>query len=223
MKLPIPRLSSSAAVIFIWLSLCIAVFIGIRSEKNESTLAMLPVADAVEVDSQSVVYGEDLARVWRDPREAPLLEPGDVTDETLWLARCIYSETKRPLEQELVAWVVRNRVETAYRGEDTYRQVVLDSYQFSAFNHGNRKRHFYLQLDRFSQKPGWRRALAIARMVIESEPAQRPFPVTTRHFFSEISMPGGRYPYWSSGEKMVTPDRNYAVSSYRFRFYADVR
>lgn len=47
-------------------------------------------------------------------------------DEILWLARTIFSETKRPHEQELVAWVVRNRVETGYRGNATYEAAVLD-------------------------------------------------------------------------------------------------
>ena len=52
--------------------------------------------------------------------------PPEPNASTLWLARAIYSETKLPHEQELVAWVVRNRVETAYRGRRSYRAVVLD-------------------------------------------------------------------------------------------------
>ncbi len=51
-----------------------------------------------------------------DVRRLPVLPPQElkkIDNETLWLARCIYSETKRPEEQELVAWVVRNRVEIA--------------------------------------------------------------------------------------------------------------
>ncbi|WP_240332831.1 hypothetical protein [Salinibacter ruber] len=50
--------------------------------------------------------------------------PLNLEGPTLWLARAIYSETKLPHEQELVAWVVRNRVETAYRGRRTYRAVA---------------------------------------------------------------------------------------------------
>ena len=59
-----------------------------------------------------------------------------VSEDVLWLARCIYSETKRAPEQELVAWVIRNRVETGYRGQRSYEGAVLDPYQFSAFNPG---------------------------------------------------------------------------------------
>jgi len=32
--------------------------------------------------------------------------PGTIKESTLWLARAVYSETKLPHEQELVAWVV---------------------------------------------------------------------------------------------------------------------
>ena len=44
-------------------------------------------------------------------------------DEVIWLARCLLSESDRTDEQRLVAWVVRNRVETRYRGY-SYREVV---------------------------------------------------------------------------------------------------
>src|SRR3990167_3969174 len=54
-------------------------------------------------------------------------------EEILWLARLIYSETKRPEEQILVAWVVRNRVESNYTGE-SYKEVALHDSQFSGLN-----------------------------------------------------------------------------------------
>ena len=76
----------------------------------------------------------------------PTFDPAYVTDDVLWLARCIYSETKKAHEQELVAWVIRNRVETGYRGESTYEGTVLDPYQFSAFNPGSSKRRLYATL-----------------------------------------------------------------------------
>lgn len=146
-----------------------------------------------------------------------------VDEETLWLARCIFSETKRPHEQELVAWVVRNRVETQYRGKSSYRDVVLDPMQFSAFNPGSRKRQYYTSLTPMSRVSGWQTALRIAHDVRWSDAESwRPFSHRTRHFYSEQSMIGQRYPDWASGYKPVSPEREYVVEARRFRFYEGV-
>lgn len=152
---------------------------------------------------------------------AEVLSPKMYEPATLWLARCIYSETKKPTEQRLVAWVVRNRVETHYRGADTYREVVLDPYQFSAFNPGSGKRYFYMSLDATSQAPGWQRALHIAYRVRHMPDLLRPFSITTRHFFSQRSMPGGRFPDWANRRKLVSLE-NVQIDQQRFRFYKDI-
>ena len=149
----------------------------------------------------------------------PVFAPDDVSDDVLWLARGIYSETKQPHEQELVAWVLRNRVETGYRGERTYEGVVLDPYQFSAFNPGSSKRRLYTSLATDSESAGWQRALEIAHTVYHSSPTHRPFPQKTRHFYSERSMVGGRTPNWAEGERPVKPV-GYRVDPRRFRFYS---
>lgn len=138
-------------------------------------------------------------------------------EDILWLARVIYSETKRPHEQELVAWVVRNRVETAYRGEGTYREVVLDPYQFSAFNRGSSTRAYYSKLGWNSTAKGFQTALAIAAKVATAEADERPFSKTTRHFYSKRSMVGGATPAWARGMRPVALDRQ--VEADRFRFY----
>jgi hypothetical protein len=143
-----------------------------------------------------------------------------ITDEVLWLARVIYSETKRPYEQELVAWVVRNRVETRYRGRSNYRAVVLDPWQFSAFNRNAPKRAHYSNLTRNSRAAGWQTALEIAREVYYAPGEQRPFALTTRHFYSEISMVGRRSPHWARGQRPVALDR--PVDPRRFRFFANI-
>src|SRR5690606_33922553 len=93
-------------------------------------------------------------------------------DEILWLARCIYSESDRAHEQRLVAWVVRNRVETRFRG-DTYRDVVLEERQFSAFNEPTPRRARILALTHDSRQPAWRSALEIAREVYHAPPSAR--------------------------------------------------
>jgi hypothetical protein len=156
------------------------------------------------------------------PKKFAPLPPEKIDSETLWLARCIYSETKRPDEQMLVAWVVRNRVETRYRGKRSYRDAVLDPFQFSAFSPDNHRRAFYTGLGPDSSVPGWQRALAIAHTVRSLDTAYRPFSPDTRHFFSERSMPEGTVPGWASGESPVFPRQPYKVQPHRFRFYAGI-
>ncbi len=151
---------------------------------------------------------------------ASIAPPVEVGEPTLWLARAIYSETKLPHEQELVAWVVRNRVETRYRGKSTYRGVVLDPYQFSAFNPGSSKRSFLRQLGPETPLPQWQQALWVAHYVRHAAPAYRPFSIKTRHFYSERSMKGRLAPYWAESSHFVPPDRRrYTVDDRRFRFY----
>jgi hypothetical protein len=145
-----------------------------------------------------------------------------IDGETLWLARCIYSETKDPGEMELVAWVVRNRVETGYRGKWTYEEVVLDPFQFSAFNRSSTKRYYYGNLRPESQAAGWQRALRIAYMVRTDPGIGRPFSRTTRHFFSERSMTGRRHPSWAHGSTPVGVNDVYDVPAERFRFYEGI-
>ena len=149
----------------------------------------------------------------------PEYSPDNVSDDVLWIARGIYSETKRPHEQELVAWVLRNRVETGYRGQRTYEGVVTDPYQFSAFNPGSSKRRLFTSLTPQSESAGWARALEIAHTVFYSDDSLRPFPQKTRHFYSERSMVGRKAPRWAEGE---TPVRltGYDVDPRRFRFYS---
>ena len=145
--------------------------------------------------------------------------PAVTKNDILWLARVIYSETKRPHEQELVAWVVRNRVETGYRGNDTYQEAVLDPFQFSAFNPGPKRAH-YASLQWDSKEKGFATAVAIAARVATAHPDARPFTETTRHFYSRQSMVGGATPNWARNARPVSLDRE--VEPDRFRFFANV-
>lgn len=149
-------------------------------------------------------------------------DPTMIDEETLWLARCIYSETKLPHEQELVAWVVRNRVETNYRGRDTYEGVVLDPYQFSAFNPSHPKRSYYASLTPMDSIAAWQQALRIAYQVRNANTSQRPFSIETRHFFSIQSMPDEHLPHWVQNRRRVDPNWSYRVDQRRFRFYEAV-
>ncbi len=154
-------------------------------------------------------------------RRLPPVPPEAIDSETLWLARVIYSETKRLEEMELVAWVVRNRVETRYRGRTTYRDVVLDPFQFSAFIPYNPRRYYYMRLTPYSKAPGWQQALSIAYYVRFADTTHRPFSIRTRHFYSEQSMTGRLLPVWAEGVHPVQPMR-YRVDERRFRFYEDI-
>ena len=151
----------------------------------------------------------------------PAFDADHVSDDVLWLARCAYSETKKPHEQELVAWVIRNRVETGYRGQRTYRDAVLDPYQFSAFNPGSAKRRMYASLRSGSDSNGWQRALEVAHAVYYAPASARPFVATTRHFYSERSMAGGAAPVWAVGHRPVRPSAS-RIDPKRFRFYSGV-
>lgn len=151
---------------------------------------------------------------------SPTFASENIKEDVLWLARCIYSETKRADEQELVAWVVRNRVETRYRGARTYREVVLDPWQFSAFNRNNPKRRHYSALTEISRARGWTTALQIAYDVVNAPAYERPFPTKTRHFYSERSMVGRSQPNWAVGQRPVSLDRQ--IDPRRFRFYSEI-
>ena len=165
------------------------------------------------------------AAVVRLSRSARRAVPGAgrtlvIDPETLWLARCMYSESDLPHEQELVAWVVRNRVATGYRGRHTYRDVVLDPEQFSAFNPESGRRWYYASLVPGTRGGAWQRTLAIAAFVRHAPWSRRPFGVGVRHFYSEISMVGRRAPLWALGQRPVQPDRAIPVDPFRFRFLA---
>ena len=156
------------------------------------------------------------------PYELPLVPDSLIDSETLWLARCIYSETKRPEEQELIAWVVRNRVEGAYRGRQTYEQVVLDPFQFSAFNDDAPNAAYYSNLGLHHMEKSWKRAISIAHYVRYAKPDYRPFSLETLHFFSEQSMRGRRTPVWARGLTPIVPPDHYELDERRFRFYAGI-
>ena len=208
------------------------VFTGVftlRSDLLGKTILGAPEAagegTAEELEADASLFElppDEITQALQNPRKVKPLPPEVIDTETLWLARCVYSETKRPEEQELVAWVVRNRVETRYRGVRSYREAVLDDFQFSAFNPGSRKRQYYSNLKVDSRAPGWKNALYLAHYVRHADSTLRPFPRQTRHFYSERAMRGRSYPEWSEGLTPVTPQRPFQVDARRFRFFAGV-
>lgn len=157
-----------------------------------------------------------------DPKRLAPLPLTQIDTETLWLARAIYSESKRPEEQALIAWVIRNRVETGYRGKRSFQSVVLDPWQFSAFLDDAPKRDFYANLTPAERYKGWRTALAIAHAVRHADDDHRPFSPKTRHFYSERSLKGARPPAWADGRIPLDVDPIIEIDERRFRFFEDV-
>ncbi|MDZ4700877.1 MAG: cell wall hydrolase [Rhodothermales bacterium] len=156
------------------------------------------------------------------PHRLPVVPDSVIDHETLWLARCIFSETKRPEEQELIAWVVRNRVESAYRGKSSYRDVVLDPFQFSAFNVESTESTYYSSIPLQYDETGWQRALSIAYYVRHARPQYRPFSAETLHFYSQQSMIGQREPVWARGLTPIRPPEHFRLDDRRFRFFAGI-
>lgn len=148
--------------------------------------------------------------------EAPSAEEAFVAEETLWLARAIYSETKRPAEMRLVAWTIRNRVEQEYKGS-TYQEVVTAPRQFSAFNDPNHRAYRMNRGHLMQDMPAWEEALYIAESVYAAPSSTNPLPGVT-HYYSPRSMrPAGRVPAWAQGKPPVKEIGD------RFRFYRGVR
>lgn len=125
-------------------------------------------------------------------------EEFDYKSELLMLARAIYSETKNPAEMYYIGWIIRNRVETGYRGEKSYRAVTLDPVQFSAFNDPKMRSEF-LSLGFDTENNVWKRALDVARGVIRADKSENPFSEDVRHFYAPRSMEKGRVPTWARG------------------------
>jgi hypothetical protein len=145
----------------------------------------------------------------------------ETKQEILWLARVIYSETKKSNEQVLVAWVVRNRVETEFKGE-TYEEVAKSRGQFSGLNVSDSQYLHNISRGYGSSGESWENALDVAEAVYFAPEFLRPFPKTVRHFYSPISVKIS--PDWSADHKPIivvkdkTEDRNV-----RFAFYDSVR
>lgn len=140
-------------------------------------------------------------------------------DEILWLARAVYSETKVRGEQELVAWVIRNRVESA-KYPDTYEGVVRARGQFSGLHPTDRQYDVNVSREYTDTGHGWDSALEIAEDVYFAQSTERPIDAGVTHFYSPISVV--HTPDWAQGEPahvVKDTERGYT----RFAFYANVK
>ena len=138
--------------------------------------------------------------------------------EVLWTARALYSETRRDHEMWYLGWVIRNRVEVNFGGKDTYKTVILDDKQFSAFNDGYPFRKFYmtLQPNAAEYRPIWFDAMKAAKRVIEADENRRPFSKSVLFYYSKISMEDGKPPRWA---KLLVSVPIRPVKTPRFKFF----
>ena len=100
----------------------------------------------------------------------------------------------------------------------TYREVILAPKQFSAFNAPTPRRERILRLGPESPSLSWRRALEAAYDVYRAPADERPFASTVRHFYSPVSMPGGRTPHWAESETPLA-SAEMGIDPHRFLFF----
>ena len=188
-----------------------------------SVALLNPVNASVEIPSQKPVATE-VADETSEPVGAVDWLSADIApkdlEELLWLSRILYSETKNVEEMRMVAWVVRNRVETKYRKASTYQETALSPSQFSGLNHHDEQYENNMALGFKDKKnQSWQNALAVAHEVYFAPSGDRPFGMSVRHFYSPISV--SSTPLWADeGELILSIDSSAGV---RFAFYDGVR
>ena len=153
--------------------------------------------------------------------------------EVDWLALCLASETNQPHEAQYVAWAIRNRRDSKYRGAQTIVDVILDRKQFSYFNIWTSGTHPVMtRTDVFiDAMRGYAGKVLTAnrgvyddcaRAILEMPTWMAPFGPDVLHYWSPVSMkPKGSKPAWAgTGSRAFTPG---CVDPRRFVFEAGVR
>jgi len=148
------------------------------------------------------------------------LDDAQESREILWLARAVYSETKREDEQVLIAWVIRNRVESE-SFPDSYEGVVLDPGQFSGLQHTDK--NYVLNISRMYEDTGtgWDTALRVARDVFYADGILRPIGRNVTHFYSPNAV--SFVPKWAEGSEPERIVRDREKNYIRFAFHADIK
>lgn len=158
-------------------------------------------------------------RAKRSQTDNPVMTQTDKR-EILWLARIMYSETKRADEQRIIGWVVRNRVDTGYTGR-TYESVAKHSRQFSGLHPSDARYEHNISRWYASDGISWETALEIAKDVYFADESDRPLALTTRHFYSPNAV--SRTPAWAEGQEAVKLLKDPTTGMVRFALYDKVR
>ena len=214
LSLPISLAHSNAIHSTIGSLLVVVALIGITGAVP--TLAEAPTETELEtVDNGFVSEAERAAALQKLANEVKQIAYHN--EQILWLSRLIYSETKRPYEQRLVAWVVRNRVDIGHRSYDSeagvnnYKGAALARSQFSGMHpHLDHNAHKNLAMSYdVIGVPSWDSALEIAREVYYADASMRPLAQNVTHFYSPFIAP----PKWANPNKLA-----YKIEG-RFHFY----
>mgnify|MGYP002761283547 FL=1 len=120
--------------------------------------------------------------------------------EAQWIARAVYSESKKFSNYEYIAWTIRNRM-ASERYPDNARSVVLQEDQFSAFRNPEKREKLLKMKYPETKNTYFRRAYRIALYVLNSDRSVNPMPEVT-HFYMEDTMKrayGVERPSWAEG------------------------
>lgn len=141
-------------------------------------------------------------------------------ESVLWMTRAVLSETADPREMVYVANVIRNRVDMHYRGASSVREVVLDSYQFSAFNPGRETRWRYINMNAETYRGYlWEEAWSASRFVMTVDRNMLPFEdKCINHFYYPDVLPYD--PTWASYMEQIDLGE---VGSNRVLFFRESR
>lgn len=197
-----------------------------QATKNAAIEKIMAKANNLNTGSQSVggktpkeIHQQAQDRAKRSDTDSPVMTRTD-KEEILWLARIMYSETKRLDEQRIIGWVVRNRVDTGYTGR-TYENVAKHSGQFSGLHpYDNRYEH---NMSRWYSSSGksWQQALSLAKEIYFADDSERPLALTTRHFYSPNA--ASRTPAWAKNRQAVQVIKDPHTNQVRFALYDKVR
>lgn len=197
-------------------TLFVTVLLGLFLYANHQVTSMMDQAKDREITIQELRHEVESTR---DTLKLYKGMFGGLESQIDHVARAMYSETDRVTEAWYVGWALRNRVETNYRGNCSYKDAVLDPYQFSAFNRGRPSRERLLAMDKDTPNARFQSMRHLARIIIYSDRSVAPFDRGVRHFYSEVSMTNNSAPYWADEGKRVHVE---GVDEKRFRFYSEV-
>lgn len=119
-----------------------------------------------------------------------------------WMARAIYSETKKMSNFEYIAWVIRNRMSSPEYPMSAGK-VVLQEDQFSAFDEPEKRDKLMRMTYPKEKNTHFRRAYRVALYVLNADPNMNPLP-RVQHFYMEDTMEekyNKSQPYWAKGKE----------------------
>lgn len=115
--------------------------------------------------------------------------------EQMILARAIFGEARNLLLSDkvriAVGWSIRNRVENNKRWGDTYKEVILEPVQYSAFNLYDENRPFVedpFREEKQQNKKSWKKCYKIAGQVMNGE-VQDPIDGANHYYDESIDRP----------------------------------